>query len=760
MQTQQAMCEGGQAGEAMIGYKHVLTENQSSDGYPAVAVTADNQVWVVWQSFLHGHDRVLAKAFNGGTWSESVMISEPGGAFRPQVAVTGSNRLGVVWSELRNGHSNLRARFYDGEQWTPVTQVTDSSDACYADICGDAGIGFWVVWSGPGRHSDVCVRYYDGATWAPSVQITDLGTAYRPAIAVDSQGNPWVCFDAFRDGKYDVFALNYDGTSWSDVEKLSASPNWCGTTKACSDGNGGIWVLWDEIGEQAHVSYGLRYFDGQQWLEPLVIGPIRGWCAYSALTVSPCRRPYVAYNWRRGIHVRTVRDDRLLEPVPIHRFTSTKDRYGRRPSIAVDQSCALWIAWQSSYGNDCHPRNADVWIQALTADQLAESEDQDAERTPYAFLERPYRRKIVKSRQAHEDNFVQTEGGNMGYAGYRIFWGDIHGQATLSDGLGEVDQYYRALMYKAMVDFGALSEHDAFPDVVTGSEWELLQIGSTSFNGACDFVTLTGYEWTSSESTSGDARYGHRNVYYPADRGPLLRCTEPKSDTPDKLFEAIGPSRGLVFPHHPAVGPTWNAAVDWDYHDPEIQRVVEIFSIHGAFECFGNESPYSKNVSQIPGHSWQDALQHGHKLGVIGGSDTHQMEAGIEGGLTAAYARQLTRRDLFEALYARHVYATTGARIVLLFSVDGSIMGSEVRGRAGERLFIHLAVRGSDRINRIEVLKDNVVLAAKHGRGEVEHLQVTDVEGSEFQGTRWYYARVAQYDGHMAWSSPIWVAYG
>jgi hypothetical protein len=120
----------------------------------------------------------------------------------------------------------------------------------------------------------------------------------------------------------------------------------------------------------------------------------------------------------------------------------------------------------------------------------------------------------------------------------------------------------------------------------------------------------------------------------------------------------------------------------------------------------------------------------------------------------------LTRRDLFEALYARHVYATTGARIVLLFSVDGSIMGSEVRGRAGEPVFIRVAVRGADRISRIEILKDNAVLAARHGRGEVEHFQVTDVERPEFQGTRWYYARVTQDDDHMAWSSPIWVAYG
>lgn len=737
----------------------VLTDDRSSDGYPAITVDKDNHVWVVWQSYREGRDSILARFFDGHSWSEEIPVSMPCGAFGPQVTMDGTGKIGIVWSALENGSGNVFARFYEGKSWSSIVQVTDSNDACNAAICGNAKGGFWVAWNTLGRRSDVWVRCYDGKVWKQATRITNLGTAYRPAVAVDGQGRLWVLFDAFRNGKYDVFAMYYDGTAWSGEVKISSSPDWCATAKVCSDAGDGFWALWDEIGKQAHVSYGLRCFDGESWLQPLSIGPTRSWCAYSSVGVAPCGKPFVSYNWRRGIHVRSVEDGRLTDPVPIYRFTSTKDRYCRRPSTAIDNSGRLWIAWQSSFGNRCHPRNADVWVQCIPIDQFSQLQDLKVEKTPYVFLEKPYRRKSVEGRGAYEDDFIQDQGMGTGYEGYRLFWGDIHGHATLSDGLGEIDQYYRALRHTAKLDFGALSEHDAFPDVITSSEWELIRAGAATFNDPPHFVTFTAYEWTSSESTCGDLRYGHRNVYYLTKDGPILRCTDPESNSPDKLFKSLKDHRSLVFPHHPAVNGSWNAMTDWDSHDPEIQRAVEIFSIHGAFEYFGMTSPYAKNVSQIPDHSLQDALLRGYKLGVIAGSDTHQMEPGIEGGLVAAYAKDLNREALFDALYERRVYATTGARIVLLFSINGSIMGNELQGRAGEPLSIDVAVRGTARIRHIDVLKDNVEIVTQPGDSPTAQLHLTDVEEEGFRGTRWYYVRITQDDDHMAWSSPIWVTY-
>ena len=47
-------------------------------------------------------------------------------------------------------------------------------------------------------------------------------------------------------------------------------------------------------------------------------------------------------------------------------------------------------------------------------------------------------------------------------------------------------------------------------------------------------------------------------------------------------------------------------------------------------------------------------------------------------GLAAVWAKELTRRSLFEALQARRTYALTRARIVLRMTVNGAPMGSEL----------------------------------------------------------------------------------
>ena len=52
-----------------------------------------------------------------------------------------------------------------------------------------------------------------------------------------------------------------------------------------------------------------------------------------------------------------------------------------------------------------------------------------------------------------------------------VYFGDIHGQSGLSDGMGEVDQYYHRARDKARLDFTALTDHDCYPDWTTQSEW-------------------------------------------------------------------------------------------------------------------------------------------------------------------------------------------------------------------------------------------------------------------------------------------------
>ena len=61
-----------------------------------------------------------------------------------------------------------------------------------------------------------------------------------------------------------------------------------------------------------------------------------------------------------------------------------------------------------------------------------------------------------------------------------------------------------------------------------------------------------------------------------------------------------GGNGGARIPHHPAAD--WvmvSAATDWNFHDPEVQRAVEIYSRHAPFETFEARSKFTKNIKKM-----------------------------------------------------------------------------------------------------------------------------------------------------------------
>jgi hypothetical protein len=204
--------------------------------------------------------------------------------------------------------------------------------------------------------------------------------------------------------------------------------------------------------------------------------------------------------------------------------------------------------------------------------------------------------------------------------------------------------------------------------------------------------------------------------------------------------------------------------MDWENHDAELEPLVEIYSNWG-----NREHPGCKYASIAPTRAVdtvQHALSLGYRLGFVGGSDGHGGRPGKDywlrvrgarpGGITAIYAKELTRQALWDALWARHCYATTGKRIILKFRLGDHMMGDVAplldpeQARAFE-----IEVYGTDTLERVTIVKNNEdahVVAAD--RQEV----ILDWEdSSRADSGDYYYLRVEQADGAMAWSSPIWL---
>lgn len=275
---------------------------------------------------------------------------------------------------------------------------------------------------------------------------------------------------------------------------------------------------------------------------------------------------------------------------------------------------------------------------------------------------------------------------------YRPFWGDLHGQSEETVGTNPVSSYFKFARDRAMLDFAG---HQGNDFQITKEVWSEIRKQANQINEAGRFVAFVGYEWSGNTPLGGD-----HNVYYPGDDGPLHRSSHvlipDQSDRASDcthitdLYAALKGKDALLLPH---VGGRY-ANLEW--HDPELEPLVEVYSEWGEFEWFLRE-----------------ALEKGYKVGFTAGSDDHKGRLGaahpgsgsfgVYGGLTCVWARDLSRAGLWEALKARRCYGTTGQRILLDLKVDGHPMGAACRVSGAPEVAVRVV--GTAPIERVDVFR-------------------------------------------------------
>lgn len=343
--------------------------------------------------------------------------------------------------------------------------------------------------------------------------------------------------------------------------------------------------------------------------------------------------------------------------------------------------------------------------------------------------------------------------------GVRLYWGDIHVHTEMSAdaraGAHTTSTYagsYRIGRIQYALDFQANTDHQG---VIQGNygadDWKRMCRITNEANEPGRFIALHGAEL----SCNG----GDQNVYFPGDNAPFLDHDPRDRTAPLKDWPKLDGMQAITIPHHFAGSMRpW----DWEVFSPQRQPVVEVFSNHGRAEYPGNDPHYCWHGNPtVDGKTWVEQLNTGKKLGVIASSDDHWARPG-NCGLTGVWAPSLTRRAVFDEMKNRRCYATTAARVILHFSVNGRPSGETLSIAEPPRIQVRAAAPG--RIERVEIVRNGETVYTMDPKGRVAELTWTDTQCED----AYYYVRLTleaqkNVESYMnkrqqfVWSSPVWV---
>src|SRR5207248_1120537 len=97
----------------------------------------------------------------------------------------------------------------------------------------------------PTGGDQILLRKYSAGAWGETIAITEPGgDLYRPAVAVDRSGRPWVIWSANDNGNWDLWARPVENGKPGAAVRLSSEAGSDIDPAAATDSKGRVWVAW------------------------------------------------------------------------------------------------------------------------------------------------------------------------------------------------------------------------------------------------------------------------------------------------------------------------------------------------------------------------------------------------------------------------------------------------------------------------------------------------------------------------------------
>ncbi|MGE0759887.1 MAG: hypothetical protein AB7O38_22925, partial [Pirellulaceae bacterium] len=736
--------------------------------------------------------------------------------WRPPLAVAARDRVWEIWSEppelsrTRSGNWDLYARALDEKknEWGPLVRLTkDAKPDINLHVASDAQRGIHVVWQGhPQNSGDIFYCHFDGENWSSPLAVTDGNASdWYPQVAVDREGTAWIAFDSYRHGDYDVFLTSVRDGRVGALRPIAASPYYEAHASVACGSDGRVWVAWEQGGFNwgKDQGYWLRQENREQGTTlgsgrsvhvvaveenqilaapPLetVISDVLKATAMPGLAADGDGRLWLRFRRQtrgsmdgRGRSQRywTENVTRLTsagwtEPTILPASSGRISVFSRQVPATGGGLLVAYSSDQRAPAAGHRPIHDQALVAAIPAPAEAASVPEMTVYQPplppegMAKWDVERERKAVAAARGHR---VKLNGENL-----RIVRGDLHRHTELSWDVGPGNDgsyldFYRYMIDVAEMDFGSLTDHQGGGHYAY--HWWLTEKSADLYYLEPRFVPLYGYERS--------ARFpdGHRNIFH-SYRGvpifpfqtklglsgvfPGVGTGELVSNDTKLLYSYLHQSGGLAISH---TSGTDSMGTDWRDNDPQIEPVVEIYQgARNSYEVVGGPRVHDLNrmaPNQAPGGYQEEgmvwnALAKGYRLGTTASSDHGSTHISY----SLIYTPRNDRESLLAAIRQRHTYGSTDNVIVEAWA-NGHFMGDEFT--TSDRPNLRLKVQGTDKLLRVDLVRNNRYIYNSAPDQREAEIRFVDMDAQP--GLNYYYFRVQQENGEVAWASPIWIHY-
>lgn len=796
-----------------------LTRGEAEHDYPVLARADNGTLWLAYCDYTKGTpyvtervltgdfdslvpkgngDQIRLKSYDGTTWSKAIDVTDKGlDIWRPSITVA-NGRVHIFWSQQVNGNWDIYTRAYtppakgsDVGKWSEIRRITSDPGTDYNAVAAtDANGNVWCAWQAwrNGRWQILARELKFGPDGGidlkqPAIQVTKAdANHWNPAIETDFLGKVYVGYDTYANGNYDVHVAEISGAQQKHYVIAGSARFEARVSLACDKQNR-LWIAFEEGDEQWGKDYSSAEF------------------AKIGLAGNPGRPLYL----KRTLQVRCLVEGKPQQQPAADLQAALMQRTANNrsvPRLAFDDAGGLWLFYRH------HPRPfglGEVWNSFATrydgekwstperignsanlmdnrpalagipqglmvvysgdgrANQLTRKQDHlyaailpasgqvkapalvgVTEEDPKLAIVHPNEAQDVARFRAYR---FEHEGKKL-----RMIRGEFHRHTEYTahrDGDGLLEDAWRYALDAGNLDWMGDGDHDnGHHDEY--SWWQIQKTADIMHHGP-EFVAVHSYERS--------VKYpdGHRNVIFPK-RGirPMPRGSfdgSAEKGTPDThiLYKYLRHFGAICSSHTSAT----DMGTDWRNNDPLVEPIVEIYQGHRHnYEFLGAPRSATKKTN-IGGYEEKGFVNHaldkGYKLGFQSSSDhisTH-MSYGI------VLTDDVSRQGIIDAFKRRHSYAATD-NIIAEFRCGKQIMGDILETAAPPKLDVK--VIGTAPIAKITILRDSKVLHVAEPKKAEAAVSFTDMDAPRGK-TCYYYARIEQTDGNLAWLSPMWIAY-